>query len=140
MHLNGLKLANIIRVLSNYSDKSLMLHRHVCALILGGKIISIGINKDYNFKNSPLHAEINAFNNFKRNNTRLKILPRCTMIVLRVRNDGSLAYSKPCEKCINTIKQYNVKKIIYSCVNGTLKEETSNEITNHYKTLYFRTF
>ena len=42
------------------------------------------------------------------------------MVVVRLGKDGSLKNSYPCNHCINVLKFYNIKKIIYSSDTGII--------------------
>ena len=74
--------------------------------------------------NISIHAEEDAINNFilyckKKKNNDLYIrrqLNKAVLIIIRVKND-KLQMSIPCTHCIELIKYYGIKKIIYSDYN-----------------------
>lgn len=98
-------------------------------LVKGGRIISYGVNSH---KSSPIiqkykkfrlgfdglplkkvgtHAEFDCLNNVDEED-----LSSSTIIILRLRRDGSVAPSYPCEMCATFIKKNGVKKV--KCIGG----------------------
>lgn len=67
------------------------------------------------------HAEVNVLQ--KYNPRRGPPLRKTTLIVIRIDTEGNLIQSKPCYHCCETIKQYGIKKIIYSDDDGYLRKE-----------------
>lgn len=55
------------------------------------------------------HAECRALNKSGKCNT---------LYIVRVLSDGSWANARPCSSCRETIKQYKVKKVVYSISNS----------------------
>lgn len=126
MYVNIEKLKKkAIRILEN--DQSLdRTQQKIVAFVLDskGKILSEGTNsyikthpeqaqsakeegEDYKIF---LHAEVSAL-------TRLKyhqLGKQETIVVLRLNNQLSLCYSKPCPICCRTIKKYGISNIIHS--------------------------
>ena len=130
MKIDSAKFKTIIHKLTEVSESSVMLQRHACALVLGGKIISTGINS---FNRCSKHAEIDAIDKILNK----KHLNRCFLIVIRVKNDGSVQQSKPCSECVKQIQKYNIKRVCYSTDDGFQMEKGVDLITQH-KSLYFR--
>ena len=82
-----------------------------------------------------MHAEVNTINKYidlyrkrgyKDSDIRRKLGKQC-MIVVRINNNKNseipFTNSAPCTQCIAVLKQYNIKKIMYSIDNGTLHFE-----------------
>lgn len=44
-------------------------------------------------------------------------------MVVRINKEGCLKNSRPCNQCLDTMKKYRIKKIIYSTENGELISE-----------------
>ncbi|MBP9778325.1 MAG: hypothetical protein KBD25_03995 [Rickettsiaceae bacterium] len=99
--------------------------RVVAALVLRGKVISIGHNS-YNscrlarqFSKHEMavynHAEINAIHSFLKKHS-IKKLQKCTLYVCRAKMDrGKFIYgsSKPCCGCMKAIRFFKIKKVVY---------------------------
>lgn len=62
-----------------------------------------------------LHAEISAL-------VKCRSKPY-SVVVVRVRNDSSLAMAKPCPVCTSAMIEAGIRRIIYSNSNGELVEE-----------------
>lgn len=91
-------------------------------LVNGSRIVSKGFNKPHkthklaywnHFKESrecaTTHAEIDTLINVSK-----KVSEKCILYVVRLDALGNLALSKPCDMCMEVIKQMKIKKIIYS--------------------------
>ena len=96
-----------------------------CVLDKRGRVVSIRPNT---YKTHPvaaryngwghLHAEINA--------TIASRLEDCcdhTLVVIRVHKDGKLACSRPCEDCLEFIKDKGFSSVVYCDEEGELIEE-----------------
>lgn len=73
------------------------------------------------------HAEENVLYNFYKNNRNYRVTRRLVLIVIRVNSNNKLINSKPCSHCLEMMKYYGIKKVIYSDTNGLL---TSDIIKN----------
>ena len=131
MKIEGKKFNSLIHTLTEISSQSVMLHRHACALVMGGKIVATGVNT---FVRKPIHAEMNAIERFLKVNH--KACNRCFLIVIRVSNDGSVHESKPCLECVRQIHRHNIKKVCYSSNDG-FKVVKGSQLENNHKTLYY---
>ena len=91
-------------------------------LVDGSSIVSKGFNKPdkthrlayWNHckdkaEHATMHAEIDALINVCK-----KVSEKCTLYVVRLDAKGSLALAKPCEMCMDVIKNMKIKKVIYS--------------------------
>ena len=59
------------------------------------------------------------------------------MIVIRLNSENNLCISRPCFKCLQTLKTYNIKKVYYSDDNSNIiKENVTNMISIHITKLY----
>jgi pyrimidine deaminase RibD-like protein len=87
-------------------------YRHCAMVIRGGCILSVGVNA------KEMHAEVVAL-------TQLSWGQRAgTMVLsLRIRKDGSLAMARPCPSCMQYMKHFGVKKVLYSNSNGVMIKE-----------------
>lgn len=87
-------------------------------MVCGGRIISIGINKDKtiletsvrikNNKFFSVHAEVNAMKKTKRS------LKDSVLYVARINPSGKPLLSKPCATCEAYIINVGIKKIVYT--------------------------
>lgn len=101
MKIGSKKFMNLINKLQTISEKSEYKNAHACAIIYGGKIISISENK---FSSIPLHAEDCALRKIRQScNT--------TLLVIRSKNN-QIKSSKPCHDCIDLMIARGVKKCI----------------------------
>jgi deoxycytidylate deaminase len=117
----------------------------VAAIRVKNKIISMGYNdmkthpfqQEYSKNEHAIywHAETRAIHNALRvaNENDLK---RSTLFVVRskksVYNDKHYdvcGLAKPCEGCMKAIKQYGIKKVVYSC--DAMINETSYAVINN---------
>jgi deoxycytidylate deaminase len=82
-----------------------------------GRFLARGMNyyDKYNpiarayFKFPTVHAEVDALNKLSPENIR-----GATIYVFRIRKDGMPAMSRPCYRCMNTMRALGIRKVIYS--------------------------
>jgi len=106
--------------------------KHAAAVVIKNKVVGIGTNsyKSHPFANKYAyrdgaiypHAETSAIMDALR---KVDDLSKATLYVVRVRKDGELAMSKPCEGCARCIADYNIKKIIYTNETGSAELQTN---------------
>ena len=119
------KMYNVYERCLIEADKSRLRYRHGCIATYGGKIIATGYNTSKYDKNTcTCHAEVNVlnalYNNYCRKQKRekiLKILKKTTLYISRLTQGGFSDDSAPCVDCLQVIKTYNIKKIIF-CMNN----------------------
>ena len=99
------------------ATKSSMRFKHGCVIVLQNSIIARGHN--YNkqlFVRYSIHAEEDAINNLMQHN-KAKMERRASMhlYVVRIRKDGIIANSAPCDVCSKRIlKTLSITKVFYS--------------------------
>ena len=103
-----------------------LVQKHGSILIIDNQFFT-GYNHFYNGKNNnvAIHAEEDAINNFIANCRKKyfddayirRRLHRAVLITIRVKKD-SIKCSAPCRNCIELIKNYGIKQIIYSERDG----------------------
>ena len=67
----------------------------------------------------------------------VKDIRKYSMIVIRINKNGKMCNSKPCCKCIESLKMHKVKNIYYSNSEGEIIFEKTKNITNdHSSSIY----
>lgn len=103
-------------------------YKHGALLVNGGSIINLAVNSDEycrfssrfnknSFYPASRHAEIAACLNQPASATG-----GATLYVVRVRKDGSLGMSKPCEVCQGAMEFLGIRKVYYSEADGSISE------------------
>jgi deoxycytidylate deaminase len=85
-------------------------HHMAAVLIKGGNIISVGHNSGH------LHGEHTCLNRAWRTD-----VSGSTVLVVRVRRNGTLGMAKPCPLCMQRLVQAGIKKVTYSTNSGTFE-------------------
>lgn len=85
-------------------------HRLGSAIVRGSNIISIGYNSAY------IHSEHAAINRAWRSN-----IVGTTLVIVRIRRNGSIGMSKPCGLCMKRLIQAGVKRVVFSNHDGELE-------------------
>jgi len=94
--------------------------KHAACVVYKNKVLSIGLNKDkshplqYRYSQSQkkiaIHAEIDAIKGLYLKNPSKSIL-----YVARINNkDSSYALSKPCGICDRVIKEFQIKRVVFT--------------------------
>lgn len=115
VHLNTLK-----KIAKNIQHDSLK-YRHAALLGMKRKIISLGINKEKThplqdqYKHSEhcrwVHAEIDCLSN-------TEVPSKHTLYVIRLNGKGNIADSKPCDGCMRFMSDKQIKRVVYSIIQG----------------------
>jgi deoxycytidylate deaminase len=105
-------------------------HQHLSGIYRNGKKLCMGYNHLRNCYNGKCvcystHAEMDVIHKALRNKMELN---NCTIAVLRFARDGSLRNSRPCNHCLESMKFYRIKKIMYSTDDGTIKSERPEDM------------
>lgn len=132
--------------------------QHVAAIIKGNKIIALEVNKDRSCISKNLTCTIHAearvilkllmiyacvkdlkmmptgkwqFYGSEKMRSKLK---KFSIVVVRYSKNNTLVNSKPCEECVDLMKQVNIKTVYYSSFESIIiKEHVSN--IESYKTI-----
>jgi len=128
------------------AEKSNMQFQHGCIATCGGKIIASGFNCHKGRQQNDLflndqcscHAEINVlkkiyFNNFMKRRKLHKIMKKTTLYVSRKSKTYQNVNSAPCEKCMNMIRMFKIKKLIFS-QDRKIHEYNSKDFITEHKT------
>lgn len=95
-------------------------YRHAAAIIKGGRIIAVGVNSnkagcliDPIYENKGVHAELDAICKLTEKQIR-----GSTLYVAGWSRANNLILSKPCPKCQEYIKKFDLKAVYYSTPDG----------------------
>lgn len=103
----------IINMLFDMAQTSDLNHKLASALYRNGKVYTAAVNvkrSTYKRKHTySTHSEINAIYNYNKN---FKDIHKCTLYIVRYSKSG-IGSSIPCIHCLNNIKKYKIKKVIY---------------------------
>lgn len=116
------KFYDQIEILKKVALNSELHYKHSACVLKGDKILKIGINryfKTLNYENNniklSIHAEIDAL--FKMNQ---KFTKGTDILIIRLGNHGKLKNSRPCNSCIDKLKQKGIRKAYYSNEDGNI--------------------
>lgn len=132
-----------VQVALNKALSSDQLQRHGCVIVKGGKVRVAACNTMWrnalHGRSMPsIHAEMYALSLAFRNvqiksskkekknsgrHLRKNHLSQGDVYVVRLRPDGSIAYSRPCNECIKCMKQAGIGRVFYSLDDGTILME-----------------
>ena len=112
------------------ASKSDRYYQHGAVLVRKKEVISKGFN-DFSS-----HAEIRAIlkgSFYKKPINKLRrYFNNCDIIVVR----KNLSNSKPCKRCLESLKNYGVRRVYYSCDNKLIMEKISQMETNYLTSKY----
>jgi exo-beta-1,3-glucanase (GH17 family) len=63
---------------------------------------------------------------------------KCTIYILRIGITGSMKRSDPCQNCIHLIKQFGIKRIVYSNDSGEFEKVNASEYESQHCTSGFQ--
>mmetsp|Transcript_4636 Transcript_4636/g.5035 ORF Transcript_4636/g.5035 Transcript_4636/m.5035 type:complete len:161 (+) Transcript_4636:40-522(+) len=102
------------------AEKSSMDFKHGAVCVKGNKIRAVGWNKPRTCVQSvtvpSLHAEIDCLKN-----KSVETIAGSELFIARVSSTG-LGNSKPCRHCLETIKTFQIKRVVYSTRDGWVSE------------------
>ncbi len=116
--------------------------KHSACLLRGGKVYAIGKNRYFdrvyevrkNIK-FTIHAEIDTIMQMPKHE-----LKGMDILIIRVRVDGTLGDSRPCNTCIEKMKRAGIRRAYYSTRDGDLRCELVSEMEMTYETSAMRTW
>jgi tRNA(Arg) A34 adenosine deaminase TadA len=95
--------------------------RHGCVVMNGKKIVARGNNHvRKKIGTLSIHAEMDALWKMDADYSSLKA------IIVRSSKTGMLGNSRPCDMCMNALRQHGVKTILYSTNNGFAMENITS--------------
>lgn len=118
------KLENAVLFLKKCAMNSNMVHKHSACLLRGDKIVAVGVNKYLGINGGKIkmsvHAELDAI----RYNRYLKGMD---ILIIRV-GKTTLQNSRPCNSCIDKLRQRGVRRAYYSNSNGDIVYELIDDM------------
>jgi len=91
--------------------------KHGAVIVKGGRVISIGINKNRNHPtvvssehiktHCSVHAEVDALR-------KVRNAKGATIYVARVNKRGQDRLSRPCDRCHTAIREAGIRKVVYT--------------------------
>lgn len=102
-------------------------YKHVAFILRNKKTMCVGVNKrkshpaihrhPYKHHCANIHAELDAVIRHGKTDCSDN-----TLVVMRVKKDGSLGNSKPCIGCQHVLDQVGFKSVYYSTENGAFAQ------------------
>lgn len=90
--------------------------RIVAVVTYGGKIVSIGHNRQQSCHDRNIHAEMSATFGIKHN------IEGSSIYVCRITTNG-LSMARPCKDCLDSLIRSKVKSVCYTNYDGEWQEE-----------------
>lgn len=130
-----------------------LLFKHGCVATYGGKIIAKGCNtyKCYSSNDNFIkdqcscHAEIKVLRDIHHRNSNNKrklarIMKKTKLYISRYSPHKESTNSAPCMKCLEVIKELNIRKIIFNLDNEYYEYNSKDFYTDHctFGEHYFR--
>lgn len=101
--------------------------KHFAFILKRNRILSYGYNSSktnplsfkYGYRFNQSHAELAAILKFPY---EPELLRKCTLVNIRVNVRGELRLSKPCKFCLNLLRLFDLKHVLYSNSLNTFTE------------------
>jgi tRNA(Arg) A34 adenosine deaminase TadA len=141
----------------NEAVKSPCYQKHGCVISTSGRIIGRGFNNPRTTSSDKVlvkcmtcHAEAAAIREvikkYKRevpitkvsHNVNYLAGRNCTIYVVRVGVTGNIKRSDPCQNCAHLIKQFGIKRIVYSNDEGGFEKVYASEYVSQHCTSGFQ--
>ncbi len=119
------KIQDAVETLKKSAQNSTLQYKHSAGLLLGNKLVSIGINryfKEQMFRSQifrySIHAEVAALLKSEYRNVK-----GLDILIIRIGKSAKLANSRPCNACIDKLREKGIRKAYYSNANGEIVYE-----------------
>lgn len=116
------KFVDQVSILTRLATNSAMTHKHAACLMKGGKIVGMGVNKYFQIKvnQNPMHISVHAEMDALAGTRSFKGMD---ILIVRVDKSLTLRNSRPCNSCIDKLRQRGIRKAYYSNVDGDIVYE-----------------
>lgn len=108
--------ARYLSIAAEEAEKSVSCYRVGCVAVSSGKILARGHNNARTYSKDGMigdslscHAEIDVLRKCLRRN----ITNKMKLYVVRITSTGEYVCSAPCIDCFMTMKEFNIKDIVY---------------------------
>lgn len=122
-------------IASSEAHKSLVTYKHGCVAVVSGKIVARGFNNYRTYSRDGMinntcscHAEISVLRKCIKQNIKKKI----TLYIARISAANTFSSSQPCIDCYNTMKQFGIKRLIYSDSHGSIIKKDMDSFTSTF--------
>ena len=137
----SVKMNSIYGTCLKEAEKSQVAYKLGCIATHGGKIIGRGYNTTkFSKENCTCHAEMNVLQNlydaYSRKSQQRKILHifrKTKLYIGRLTPGGNSQNSAPCYQCIDKIRAFNIKKIIF-CLDQKYYIVSPKDFTHYHIT------
>ena len=127
--------ARYLSIAAEEAEKSVSCYRVGCVAVSSGKILARGHNNARTYSKDGMigdslscHAEIDVLRKCLRRN----ITNKMKLYVVRITSTGEYVCSAPCIDCFMTMKEFNIKDIVYIGHEGeVLKRSMGSFHTSH---------
>ena len=126
--------------LKEVAKSSFVHYKHGACLLRGGKVYAIGKNRYFDRRYEQrknikftVHAEIDTIMRCPKHE-----LKGMDILIIRVKPDGSLGDSRPCNTCIDKMRRAGIRRAYYSNRDGGLSCELVSEMELLYQTSAMR--
>ena len=135
------KMKSIYCLCLKEAARSQVWYRHGCVATYGGKIIARACNTSkFSKETCTCHAELNVlqklYDSYLRKSKKKKILyifRKTKLYIGRLTRGGDSQNSAPCVQCIEKIRKFNIKKIIF-CLDSKYYIMSPSEFTREHVT------
>jgi len=121
------KLENAVLFLKKCAMNSNMVHKHGACLLRGDKIVAVGVNKYLGINGGKIkmsvHAELDAIRYVRMP----RYLKGMDILIIRV-GKTTLQNSRPCNSCIDKLRQRGIRRAYYSNSNGDIVYELIDDM------------
>lgn len=119
MNVQQDKFSHHLGLLIKMAEGSTLQKRHGACVFSNDKILSLGVNKQV--CDWSVHAEIDAL--FGAKTTKSPTLKGFDIFIIRIGKNYALRNSRPCQACINKLKEWKLRKAYYSNAEGKIVYE-----------------
>jgi len=124
------KLEDVVQYLIKIAMRSDLYYKHSASLICKGTIVSTGVNKYFKciqqqnkIAKLSIHAEVMALYSSNQ-----KMIKGMDILIIGIGKTCKLRNSRPCNNCIESMREKGVRKVYYSNSDGEIVYEFLDEM------------